>query len=627
MKSYFKPRTASSSKPGTKSPSAPSSKPGIKLPSSLFSKLPSAPFLKTGTKPSSPPLPPPPVEKKYILTPEIKTIIATHSYLGQKGYTIPKSILPPEELKILYEELTITPVIECPISGTPTPPPVPVFKENEKKIYIPRFYGVERYGLPSKSEIGKKVETINIEFVKSLRDYQETVVETYVNCVNKPICLQAAATAPKTSSSTTPPPDHHGGGGILSLYTGAGKTVCAIKIISMIQKKTIIIVHKEFLMNQWIERIREFTPEAKIGRIQGKIFDIEGKDIVLAMMQTLYNEEKTFNLESFGLCIVDEVHRIGSSQFHKCLFQLHPPFWLGISATVKRKDQMEKLIHMFMGDIVYSIERKGDSFVSVRGIDYFTEDEHYNEVITNHRGEIAYSTMISKICGYDPRSDLIVRVVEDLIMENSGSQILLLSHIRLMLENIFTKLVEKGISAGFYVGGMKQNLLDETANTKQVVLSTYMMSSEALDIPTLSTLILSSPKTDIIQCVGRILRKKHDTPIIVDIVDSHPTFQNQWTKRKKYYKECNYKIQKTTVDNYLKAPKENNAMVQIDTPRGGWKTLHLPDFMKTGGEEASISTHFKEVKNNKCLIDFNESPPPAAAIPAINTSTIPVANG
>lgn len=556
-------------------------------------------YLKSCLKPhtkSHPPThpPPPPVKKIYILTPEIKTMITTHSYLGQKGYTIPKSILPPEELKVLYEELTLIPVIECPISGTPTPTPVPVFKENEKKIYIPRFYGIKRYGLPFKSEIGKKVDSININFVKTLRDYQETVVKTYVSCVDKPICLND--------------PTNHGGGGILSLYTGAGKTVCAIKIISMIQKKTLIIVHKEFLMNQWIERIREFTPDAKIGRIQGKIFDIEGKDIVLAMMQTLYNEEKTFNLESFGLCIVDEVHRIGSSQFHKCLFQLQTPFWLGISATVKRKDQMENLIYMFMGDVVYSIERKGDSFVSVRGIDYFTEDEHYNEVITNHRGEIAYSTMISKICGYEPRSDFIVRVVEDLIMENSDSQILLLSHIRLMLENIFTKLVEKGISVGFYVGGMKQSLLDETANTKQVVLSTYMMSSEALDIPTLSTLILSSPKTDIIQCVGRILRKKHDTPIIVDIVDSHPTFQNQWTKRKKYYKECNYKIQKTTVESYLKAPKENNAMVQIDSSRGVWKTLHLPDFMKTGGDETTISSCFKEVKNSKCLIDLSTLP-------------------
>jgi len=530
-------------------------------------------------------LPPP----KFTLTNELKAIITEHSYLGQKGYTIPKYILPQEELNILYNELRLVPIIETPISGTPPPLPISVFKENGKKIYIPRFYGIKRYGLPLKSEIGNAVENINILFVKSLRDYQETVVETYINKVKAPICAEAKST-------------QEGGGGILSLYTGAGKTVCAIKIISIIQKKTLIIVHKEFLMNQWIERIREFTPNARIGRIQGQVFDIEDKDIVLAMMQTLYNEEKTFNLSSFGFCIVDEVHRIGSSQFHKCLFQIQTPFWLGISATVTRKDQMDKLLYMFMGDIIYSIERKGEDFVSVRGIDYATHDDNYNEVITNHRGEIAYSTMISKICGFEPRSDFIIQVIENLIYENGKSQILLLSHIRVMLEYIFQKLVEKGISTGFYVGGMKQSDLDNTANTKQVVLSTYMMSSEALDIPTLSTLVLASPKTDIIQCVGRILRKKHDTPIIVDIVDSHSTFQNQWTKRKAYYKKCNYKIQKINKETYLKV---ENAMLQINEENQSsaiWKTLYNPSFLETKLSNKNTDIEFLTIDNKLMTI-------------------------
>jgi superfamily II DNA or RNA helicase len=520
-----------------------------------------------------------------VLTDEMKRMIATNSYLGQKGYTIPKSILSSNELNVLYDELYLTPVIDTPISGTPPPIPIPVYKENSKKIYIPRFYGIKRYGLPDKSEIGNDVENINITFVKNLRDYQEKVVETYINSTNTPLCA--------TSNGIV------GGGGILSLYTGAGKTVCAIKIISIIQKKTIIIVHKEFLMNQWIERIREFTPDARIGRIQGRIFDIEDKDIVLAMMQTLYNEEKTFDLRSFGLCIVDEVHRIGSSQFHKCLFQIQPPFWLGISATVNRKDKMENLIQMFIGDIIYSIERKGDDFVSVRGIDYSTNDDEYSNVITNHRGEIAYSTMISKICGYEPRSDFIVKIIKDLIIENNKSQILLLSHIRLMLEYIYQKLTENGISVGFYVGGMKQCDLDETANTKQVVLSTYMMSSEALDIPSLSTLILASPKTDIIQCVGRILRKKHDSPIIVDIIDSHSTFQNQWTKRKEYYKKCNYKIQKTKGDLYLNT---NNAMLQINSKPSVWKTLYTPNFLINTSSPDELPV---EIGNGKCLLDLS----------------------
>jgi superfamily II DNA or RNA helicase len=76
------------------------------------------------------------------------------------------------------------------------------------------------------------------------------------------------------------------------------------------------------------------------------------------------------------------------------------------------------------------------------------------------------------------------------------------------------------------------------------------MASEGLDIPTLSTLVLATPKTDIVQCVGRILRVKRANPIIVDIVDSHDTFQNQWSKRKTYYRKCNYTIlQGTTIFN------------------------------------------------------------------------------
>jgi hypothetical protein len=36
----------------------------------------------------------------------------------------------------------------------------------------------------------------------------------------------------------------------------------------------------------------------------------------------------------------------------------------------------------------------------------------------------------------------------------------------------------------------------------------------------------------------------------VDIVDSHAPFQNQWSKRKQFYKKQNYKIIQTSIDKY-----------------------------------------------------------------------------
>jgi len=68
------------------------------------------------------------------------------------------------------------------------------------------------------------------------------------------------------------------------------------------------------------------------------------------------------------------------------------------------------------------------------------------------------------------------------------------------------------------------------------------MAAEALDIKTLSILVMATPKTDITQSVGRILRIKHENPIIVDIIDTHQMFQNQWKLRKRFYKKSNYKI-------------------------------------------------------------------------------------
>jgi len=64
----------------------------------------------------------------------------------------------------------------------------------------------------------------------------------------------------------------------------------------------------------------------------------------------------------------------------------------------------------------------------------------------------------------------------------------------------------------------------------------------ALDIKTLTTLVMATPKTDVTQSIGRILRTKHIQPLVIDIVDNHELFQNQWKKRLTYYMKENYQV-------------------------------------------------------------------------------------
>jgi hypothetical protein len=94
---------------------------------------------------------------------------------------------------------------------------------------------------------------------------------------------------------------------------------------------------------------------------------------------------------------------------------------------------------------------------------------------------------------------------------------------------------------------MKEEVREEAARSAQVLLGTYAMASEAMNIKTLNTMIMASPRKKIEQSTGRILRVKKDArevdPIIIDIVDGHDVYQNQWLKRRKYYKTCAYKIE------------------------------------------------------------------------------------
>jgi superfamily II DNA or RNA helicase len=126
--------------------------------------------------------------------------------------------------------------------------------------------------------------------------------------------------------------------------------------------------------------------------------------------------------------------------------------------------------------------------------------------------------------------------------DNNKQQIIILAHNRNLIKYLHDAIQHRNIATvGYYVGGMKEAALKES-ETKQVIIATYSMASEGLDIKTLTTLIMSTPKTDIQQSVGRILREKHGQPIVVDIIDSHDPFKNQWKKRRTFYMKEKYKI-------------------------------------------------------------------------------------
>lgn len=463
-----------------------------------------------------------------------------NTYLGQKGYTILKNQLTINQLKSIKQDLTIQPFV----MGAPTTTDVKqyiVYRESSNKIYVPHYYGIQHFGKPKEYKISNGHD-IHLDFNGELRPGQIPVVDTYLNHVRK----------------------EQFGGGLLELPCAFGKTCLALKIIAELQKKTCIIVHKEFLMNQWIERIQQFLPNARIGKIQGSIIDIDDKDIVIIMLQSLSMKDYPASLfESFGLTIIDEVHHISSEVFSNALFKIVTKYMLGLSATMNRKDGTTFVIKYFLGEVVFKGKREEERNVLVKAIEYTVDDDEFNEVKYDFRGNPQYSTMISKLCNYNHRSEFILKVISDLLIENPKQQIMILAHNKCLLRYFYDAIQHRNIATcGYYVGGMKQRDLKET-ESKQIVIATYSMAAEALDIKTLTTLVMASPKTDIEQSIGRILRDRYNNPLVIDIVDSHKLFKNQWQKRKRFYMKEKYTICYTTNINYL--------MNKV------WKTLFNPN--------------------------------------------------
>ena len=444
------------------------------------------------------------------------------NYLGKKGYTIKKASISVNEQQNIRQKLKVRPYIpNSPVKGDE----FEIYRESNSKLYIPRYFGIQCYGQPKEYKL-KEPEPIDLKFAGDLRDYQKKIVNTFMK--NAP-----------------------NGGGLLEIPCGRGKTVMALKILANLGVKTLVIVHKGFLLNQWVERIEQFLPGAKVGKIQGQVMDIEGKDIVIGMLQSLSMKDYPDSIfESFGLTIVDEVHHIAAEVFVRSLFKIVTKYMLGLSATMQRKDGLSKVFKMFLGEVIYKEKPNMEHNVLVRAIEFESSDEEFNEIVYDFRGNPQYSTMISKLCNFHDRSNFILKVLKTTFQQDPSQQIIILAHNKNLLTYLFKAIEEDGYATvGYYVGGMKEKALKES-ESKNIIIATYSMAAEALDIKTLTTLLMATPKTDVVQSVGRILRTKHAQPVVIDIIDKHDLFQRQWNKRKIYYHKQNYDILKTTNRGY-----------------------------------------------------------------------------
>lgn len=446
-----------------------------------------------------------------------------------KGYSISKSSIDINKLEKIKKELTMKPQVNFDMGIKKNNEQDTIFelyRETENRIYIPRYYGLTNFGVPKNCTLSGGAD-INIEFIGKLRETQIEPVKNFLEAAYNPLKM----------------------GGIISVPCGFGKTIMSLYIACQIKKKTMFISHKDFLNQQFIDTVKEFAPSAKIGIIKQNKIDTENKDFIIASLQSLaMRDYDTKIFEDIGFVIIDEVHHTGAQVFCRAFKKLNTPIILGLSATLNRKDGMRKVFEYYIGCSVYSIKNKEYTDVNVNIHKYYVPNIEYSAIKKMWNGKENIAAMINNICSFNPRNEYIISVLIDILNKESDRKVLILSERRGQLKTIEELIIKHNIankSYGYYVGGMKQEQLNISAE-KQIILATFQLASEGFNVPSLNTLIMVSPISDIQQSIGRILRERPEDrkyiPLCIDIADEFSVFNRKNNTRLKFYNNNKYKV-------------------------------------------------------------------------------------
>jgi superfamily II DNA or RNA helicase len=444
--------------------------------------------------------------------------------LTAKGYAVKKTFLSDLQVQELRSELTVAPKVLDRFQKDILN--FPIYAESKTRLYVPRHWGIKKYGEPEANIVSEGLslpEKISFSTKFPPHDFQKEIIETFIK---------------------------KDGNGLICVPCGYGKTFMALNIAILLRRRLLIVVDKEFLMNQWKSEIENFIQGARVGILQGNKVQIDAEkyDITICMIQTICRREFPEGFfDEYGFTIFDECHHLGAAYFCQALKKIQTRYMLGLSATPDREDGLSKVFEYHLGEPVYkNTKREPDKDAIVKAVWFSSEDPVYSEVPVNWRGEPVTAKLLNQVAEFEPRNNKILGLIDE-YAQDKDRFILILSDRISQLEWFENALTKTKYIHGYYIGGMKQVKLDENADKCQILLATYQMCSEGFSVKKLNTVILATPRKNVEQSTGRIFRQRIDerkvVPHIIDIIDSHECHKRRWNIRSKFFKECQYTIQ------------------------------------------------------------------------------------
>lgn len=377
---------------------------------------------------------------------------------------------------------------------------------------------------------------------------------------------------------------------LISLPTGKGKTILALKLAAELRTRALVLVHKDDLVEGWKNDIALcFGDSVSVGIIKAKKREV-GKHITIATVQTLsrMSEEELSNYtDKFGLVIQDECHHCAINMFN-IIDSFNSHYKLGLSATPKRSDGLDFVFDLFFGGICYEY-KAGKDDEDISNVEVRVIDSHYKYRPFVHKGEVfnLYDFKEEELpddykvveeLPYTKRPTIPHSVIDNLAVKSPKTKIAVCNKIVEHFKKGHSCLVlfsqKEHINSYYrflshfiprdqimlYYGDNKEksSFMMERAEKREVLvtLATYAKATEgtnvkAWEVEFLVSSINNEKNTE--QATGRIRRRKDgklDPVIVYDVRYSGCySLRSHYNTRLKVYKELDYSVKDSKSNN------------------------------------------------------------------------------
>jgi superfamily II DNA or RNA helicase len=323
--------------------------------------------------------------------------------------------------------------------------------------------------------------------------------------------------------------------GLIIRPPGTGKTQIALAFAARVKTRTLVLVHTEDILQQWIEYAERAIPGVDIGVIRAD--EIHVGHLTLSTVQTFHKliaaEPKEWG-RKFGAVILDEAHHAPAATFEQCLNLLAAKYRFGFTASATRADRKHPYMRHVIGPVIYRQKFHSKVPLEVRPI---KTDFYYGM-----RGAWDWGNLLRALISNDDRNRQIAEVVDAEV--KAGNSILVLSRRIEHLQRIADFIEEpvEILAAALRTKKERLEVLHQFREGKVKAVLATQLADEALDVPILSRVVLTHPGKHagrIIQQVGRALREhpgKLDA-VIYDVFDPKVgVLRRQWLQRKMFYR-------------------------------------------------------------------------------------------